>query len=307
MNPDIMIVIVVIAISLLLAVTLMATSLLGQIKSLRDQIHFIAQNDTNKRVTFYGKSRHMVTIAKDINEILDSYNERDAEIIREDKEIKDTLTNMSHDIRTPLTSMKGYFELMGETDDVEEQKKYRAIIAERIDSLSELLETMFYFTKVSNVNYKVELGKMNFSSVVLQTLFSYFDDFEKAGIIPDVNVKEDISIIGNEQAVKRILQNLIKNVLVHGDKDVKITLFNGEGVNEGKAVFTISNREKDGDIPDPSKVFDRFYKADKSRHTTSSGIGLSVAKKLVTSMGGTIEATSKDKIFTIIMVLPSIS
>lgn len=301
-------IILVISVALLLALTLMTISLLGQIKSLRDQVHFIARNDTNKRVTFYGKSRHMTTIAKDINEILDSYNERDVEIIREDKEIKDTLTNMSHDIRTPLTSMKGYFELLGETEDPEEQAKYRAIISERIDSLSEMLETMFYFTKVSNVNYKVALEKMNFSASLLTTLFSYFDDFENNGITPDIDVQEDIMIIGNEQAIKRILQNLIKNVLVHGDKsDVKITLKRGVGTDEGKAVFTISNREKDGDIPDVNKVFDRFYKADKSRHTTSSGIGLSVAKKLVLSMGGTINATSDSKIFTITIALPTIS
>lgn len=298
-------IILIITVALLLGLTLMTFSILGQIKSLRDQIHFIARNDTNKRITFYGKSRHMVSIAKDINEILDSYNERDAEIIREDKEIKDTLTNMSHDIRTPLTSMKGYFELMGETNDPEEQAKYRSIISERIDSLAELLETMFYYTKVSNVNYKVTLEKMNFSAVVLQTMFSYFEEFEKLGITPDINAKEDINIIGNEQAVKRILQNLIKNVLIHGDKDVKITLFEGSGANEGKAVFTISNREKPGDIPDPTKVFDRFYKADKSRHTASSGIGLSVVKKLVLSMGGTIEATSEKGIFTIVMMLPT--
>ena len=307
MTEDVIIILLVLSVALLLALSLMTLSILSQIRSLRNQVHFIARNDTNKRVTFYGKSRHMVAIAKDINEILDSYNERDAEIIRENKEIKDTLTNMSHDIRTPLTSMKGYFELMGETDDPEEQEKYRSIITERIDSLSEMLETMFYFTKVTNVNYKVELERMNLSSVVLQTMFSYYEDFEKAGIEPDVDVDENLMIIGNVQAVKRIAQNLIKNVLVHGEGGMTISLKKGEGENAGKAVFVVSNKEKDGDIPDPEKVFDRFYKADKSRHTTSSGIGLSVAKKLVNSMGGTISASSAARIFTITIVFPGIN
>lgn len=306
MQEDVILILLIISVALLLALSLMTISVLGQIKSLRDQVHFISKNDTNKRVTFYGKSRHMATIAKDINEILDSYNERDAEIIREDKEIKDTLTNMSHDIRTPLTSMKGYFELMGETDDPEEQEKYRAIITERIDSLNEMLETMFYFTKVSNVNYKIELVKMNLSSVVLQTMFSYYEDFEKAGIEPDVDVDEDLMIIGNIQAVKRITQNLVKNVLVHGEGDMKVSLKKGTGADDGKAVFVVSNKEKEGDIPDPDKVFDRFYKADKSRHTTSSGIGLSVAKKLVINMGGTITASSVDNVFSITIMFPGI-
>ncbi len=137
------------------ALVLMLVNNLSQVKNLRDQVHFISRNDTNKRVSFYGKSRTMSRLAKDINYIIDTYNEKEQEVLKQDKEIKDTLTNMSHDIRTPLTSLKGYFELLEESEDPEEQARYRRIISERIDSLGEILEMMFFYTKVSNVNYQV--------------------------------------------------------------------------------------------------------------------------------------------------------
>ena len=149
------------------ALLLMIFNNRSQIKSIRDQVHFISRNDTNKRVSFYGKSRSMSRLAKDINYIIDNYNSKELEIKKQDKEIKDTLTNMSHDIRTPLTSLKGYFELLEESEDSEEQARYRRIISERIDSLEEILEMMFFYTKVSNVNYQVSLESLNMSEIVM--------------------------------------------------------------------------------------------------------------------------------------------
>ncbi|MBQ4271438.1 MAG: HAMP domain-containing histidine kinase [Clostridiales bacterium] len=296
-------IIAIVLIAVVLALTMMLISLFSQVKNLQSQVHFIAKNRTNKTVTFYGKSREMTTLSKDINEVILSCREREQEVMKQDNEIRDTLTNMSHDIRTPLTSLKGYFELLSESDDPAEQEKYRNIISERIDSLGEILEEMFFYTKVSNINYNVSVDKIPFSDIAMQTLFSYYEDFEKAGMDPHIDIEEGLNAIGNEQSVKRILQNLVKNCLVHGKGDVNISL-KSEG--EKHVAFTISNSVDPDRIPDPTKVFDRFYKGDPSRHVSSSGIGLSVAKKLVDSMHGTIDAYVEGEVFGIKMRLPSI-
>ena len=273
-----------------------------QVKSIRDQVHFIARNDTNKKITFYGKSRGIRRLAGDINEIIDSFRTREMDIVRKDKEMRDTITNMSHDIRTPLTSLKGYFELLDQTDDPEEIEKYNSIIRERIDSLSDILETMFFYTKVNNTGYTMNITKMNFSEVLMQTMFSYFDEFEGLGIEPDINVDENVYAIADESATRRVIQNLIKNVMVHGDKSLSVSL---KYINK-RAVLEMSNGIKEGETPDPDKVFDRFYKGDTSRHINSSGIGLSVSKKLVDMMSGSISASVDNDRFTITLVLPGI-
>ena len=134
--------IIVVLTVLSLALVFILISLLSQMKSIRSQVHFISRNDTNKRLTFYGKSRGFQRLASDINEILDSYDARHEKILREDKEIKDTLTNMSHDIRTPLTSLKGYFELLDQTDDPDERRGYE-------DSLMEVQEDLARLTRIA--------------------------------------------------------------------------------------------------------------------------------------------------------------
>ncbi len=304
MNEQTLMILIAVLVAVALTLSMFLFSLLSQMKSIRSQVHFISRNDTNKRITFYGQSRGFRRLAKDINEILDSYDERHSKILQEDKEIKDTLTNMSHDIRTPLTSLKGYFELLEQTDDPEERSKYSSIIRGRIESMSEILETMFLYTKVSNVNYKIDLDGIDCSKTVLETMFEYFDDFQEKGQEVDVDVDEDLKIIGNEQSLKRIMQNLIRNSLVHGDGDVKLSV---KPINDNKNIrISIENVMKPDEIPDAARVFDRYYKGDASRHTGSSGVGLSVVKKLVDSMGGDIKAIVKDGIFRIEMTFKAI-
>lgn len=304
MSEQAMIVLIVLLTVVSLALAFILISLLSQMRSIRSQVHFISRNETRKRLTFYGKSRSFRRLASDINEILDSYDERHEKILREDKEIKDTLTNMSHDIRTPLTSLKGYFELLEQTDDPEERRKYSSIITGRIDSLSEILETMFLYTKVSNVNFKISIDPIECSKIILETLFEYYDDFHDKGFEVDVDVDEGIRILGNEQSLKRIMQNLIRNSLVHGGGDVKLSVKRDE--QGKKVVITLDNLLLEGQNPDPQKVFDRYYKGDASRHTGSSGVGLSVVKKLVESMSGDISAVVSDGRFKIAMSFKTI-
>ena len=303
MSESTMVVIIVLLSAVAVAMALILISLLSQMKSIRSQVHFISRNDTNKRISFYGKSRSFRRLAKDINEIIDSYDERHDKILREDKEIKDTLTNMSHDIRTPLTSLKGYFELLDQTDDPEEKKKYTNIIYGRIESLSEILETMFLYTKVSNVNFKISIDPIECSKIILETMFEYYDDFQEKGYDVDIDVDEGIRILGNEQSLKRIMQNLIRNSLVHGGGDVKLSVKPEEGK---KVKIILDNLLEEGQNPDPNRVFDRYYKGDASRHTGSSGVGLSVVKKLVESMNGDITAFVGDGRFRIEMTFKTI-
>ena len=303
MSESTMVVIIVLLSAVAVAMALILISLLSQMKSIRSQVHFISRNDTNKRISFYGKSRSFRRLAKDINEIIDSYDERHDRILREDKEIKDTLTNMSHDIRTPLTSLKGYFELLDQTDDPEERKKYTNIIYGRIESLSEILETMFLYTKVSNVNFKISIDPIECSKIILETMFEYYDDFQEKGYDVDIDVDEGIRILGNEQSLKRIMQNLIRNSLVHGGGDVKLSVKPEEGK---KVNIKLDKLLEEGQHPDPNRVFDRYYKGDASRHTGSSGVGLSVVKKLVESMNGDITAFVGDGRFRIEMTFKTI-
>ena len=221
------------------------------------------------------------------------------------------LSNMSHDIRTPLTSLDGYFQLMEACENVEEQRRYLNIIHERIHSLNEMLEELFMFTKLKNESYSLELTLCCMNRILKETVFSYYDEWVRMEIQPDIQITEEqLYIDGNKQGLSRIIQNVIKNALVHGQKSICIQMRQQDSCNcrasddertsKNRIVhILVSNDVKNPDDIDVDKVFERFYKADEARSISSSGLGLSIAKELVERMGGSIEARLEGKRFVV--------
>ena len=294
MSP--LVIALIICIVIILILTFFIISILSSIRELNKELDFIGNNQTNMSLSIGASTRTIRRLTEKINKVIVVCRNREIETARKDDEIKETITSMSHDIRTPLTSLKGYFDLMCESDSEEDKDRYKTIIAERIESLSEMLEEMFIYTKINNSSYKLESERTNISEVMISTLLSYYEEFEKKNMTPNIDVDEDVYAVVDVQALKRVFQNLIKNSLVHGTDCVDISLKRVEGK---RVKIAIGNGIKDGEAPDVTRVFDRFYKGDKSRHVNSSGIGLSVTQKLVILMGGSIEATISGNKFII--------
>ena len=270
-------------------------SVLSSIHELIRQLSYIGDNKTNMTISIGTATRSVRKLTDNINRLLVTTRNRELDTFRKDDEIKETITSMSHDIRTPLTSLKGYFDLMCESDSEEDKERYKKIISERIDSLSEMLEEMFIFTKINNSGYKLDKDRTEVSSLFISTLLSYYEDFENKGMTPEIDVDEGLNILADEAALKRVFQNLIKNSLTHGTNTFEAKL---KKIDK-KIKISIANDMIEGEQADVTRVFDRFYKGDKSRHVNSSGIGLSVTRKLVLLMGGTIEAVIVDNKFCI--------
>ena len=217
--------------------------------------------------------------------------------------IADTYTNLSHDIRTPLTSLDGYFQLMEACENVEEQRRYPNIIHERIHSLNEMLEELFMFTKLKNESYRLELTSCCINRILKETVFSYYDDWVRREIQPDIQITEEqLYIDGNKQGLSRIIQNVIKNGLDHGEKKIRIVLKR----EQNQAVLRISNQVTASEQIDIEHVFDRFYKADAARSKTSTGLGLSIAREFVRRMNGEIGAKIEENEFIVEMSFPII-
>lgn len=231
-----------------------------------------------------------------LNQLLLNRKKEHKKYLEKEQMISDTYTNLSHDIRTPLTSLDGYFQLLEKSEDAEEQKHYMDIIQERIHSLKEMLEEFFLFTKLKNESYHLELKHCCVNQVLKQTIFSYYDEWTAKGIEPDIHITDKLLYIdGNETALQRVFQNVIKNALDHGANGIGIALEE----RNGKSLIRIWNEVNDPEKIDPEKVFERFYKADTARSRTSSGLGLSIAKEFTERMHGKIFAELTGNIFCI--------
>ena len=267
-----------------------------QVKNICRQLSFLKEHDSNMLISKeidYGEIAILVDI---INDFLDMQKKERKQYIEKEKIIADTYTNLSHDIRTPLTSLDGYFQLLGECDNQEDQKRYLAIIRERVQSLNDMLEELFTFTKLKNDSYYLELTQCCINRILKDTIFSYYEQWVEQGIVPEFQITEEpLFIQGNVQALGHVIRNIVKNGLDHGEKRIWVVLKK----IEDKVCLEIKNQIANAEEIDVSQVFERFYKADKARSKNSTGLGLSFAKEFVLRMKGEIRAEVNEDIFCV--------
>ena len=272
-----------------------------QVKDICRQLRFLQECDSNMLITTEMKKGHIEELAELLNTLLKERKKERADYQKKEQMIADIYTNLSHDIRTPLTSLDGYFQLLEETQEENDRKRYIQIIQERIESLKEMLEELFTYTKLQNGTYELKLEPQNVGQILKETVFSYYDDWAEQGISPQFEITEEpVWIRGNKQALRRTIQNIIKNGLDHGNKEIRIQLSR----NEKQMELVFRNKIEPGEQIDISRVFERFYKADKARSKSSTGLGLSIAKGFVQKMHGEIAAEIKEDWFCIKISFP---
>ena len=269
-----------------------------QVKNICRQLAFLMKHDSNMLIHREFGLGGIGMLSDRLNDLLELRRKEKQYYQEKETLIADTYTNLSHDIRTPLTSLDGYFQLMEACENVEEQRRYLNIIHERIHSLNEMLEELFMFTKLKNESYRLELTSCCINRILKETVFSYYDDWVRREIQPDIQITEEqLYIDGNKQGLSRIIQNVIKNGLDHGEKKIRIVLKR----EQNQAVLRISNQVIASEQIDIEHVFDRFYKADAARSKTSTGLGLSIAREFVRRMNGEIGAKIEENEFIVEM------
>ena len=274
-----------------------------QVKNICRQLWFLKENDSNMLITSQFSHGTLQSLTNILNELMKKYRKQTKDYISHEKLISDTYTNLSHDIRTPLTSLDGYFQLLEECQDSLEQKRYLQIIQERIDSLKDMLEELFTFTKLKNSSYQLELSPLSLTRQLKQTLFSYYEDWQSRGIQPILHLSEEpLMINGSGQALKRTIQNILKNAMDHGENQIQISLFQ----EENDAILVFQNQTEHPQDIEPERVFERFYKADQARSRQSTGLGLSIAQEFVLHMNGSIAASVEENWFIITIRFPLI-
>lgn len=205
------------------------------------------------------------------------------------------ISNISHDLRTPLTSMLGYMELIFEDDSLSDEKKneYLKIIYNKGNSLYGLMEEFFKLSKLDSDDINLNIKKLNLSETIRQNIIAFFSDIQRLNIKPKIDVGQaDIYIFSDEKIINRILNNLIINIIKHGEKATEMGI---ELIEEEKyVVINVWDNGIGMTEEELTHIFDRLYIADKSRSTSlnNSGLGLTIVKKLVELLDGSISVSS---------------
>ncbi|EXM37453.1 histidine kinase [Ruminococcus albus SY3] len=253
------------------------------------------EKDTNTVIDISSRDKDMLFLADSINKQLKLLRKEHLQYHQGNTELKTAITNISHDIRTPLTAIYGYLDMLQQTDDPEKHKKYIAIMKERAELMKQLTEELFRYSVIVSEENEMQTESVNVVQVLEDSIMGYFAALNEKGIVPEVQLTEEAVIRElNKEYLARIFSNLLNNALKYSDGDLLIKL-------SAEGVITFTNTAKDLSAVEVEQLFDRFYTVEAAHHST--GLGLSIARTLVERMGGTITAEYADSKLTIRIAL----
>ena len=256
------------------------------------------ESENNTQIGISSRDKEMRKLAKVINDQLRKLRKERQRFQLGDQEVKNAITNISHDIRTPLTSIWGYLELLEEEDIPETAARYVKIIEDRTEMLRNMAEELFDYSVDMSTSLELKPEPVDVNRVLLESIVAFYTEFSDHGIVPNIKIPE-VRIIRRADlaALARVFSNLLGNAVKYSDGDLTVMLSeHGE--------ITFSNNAKELNSFEVGKLFDRFYTVKSTRQ--SRGLGLSIAKILVEGMDGKITAEYKDNRLNIRVWLPDI-
>ncbi len=275
------------------------------IKFLTKEVKVIKDEGFGKTIKVKGKDE-LSELCQSINDMsLELRKKIDNEKIIE-KNKNELITSVSHDLRTPLTSIIGYVDLLkkNEFNDKEKFDNYIEIIDERTKSLNRLINELFEYTKLTSHDIKLNYSRLEIVSLIEQMAGEYTPIFNKENleVVKDITDK-DIFINADIEKIVRVLENLLTNAIKYSVKNSKVLIKLFE--ENDYVVVSVSNKAKDISKGDLKNIFERFYKVDKSRkEQDSTGLGLSIVKRIVELHNGEIDVNLNEDIIEFKISLP---
>lgn len=259
-----------------------------------EKLDMIMNGDTNNIIAVTSGDKQIKQLASELNKKLRQIRKQQLRYQSGDRELKDAITNVSHDIRTPLTAIMGYLEIMKDIPKSEKLSQYLAIIQGRAEAMKTLTEELFRYSVVlSGENVSVQQTVIN--KLLEDSIMGAFGALTEKGITPKVDITETkIVRTLDPNALSRVFSNLLSNALKYSSGELEITL-------REPCVITFSNQADELTQTQVEKLFDRFYTVESAHKST--GLGLSIARTLVEQMGGTITASLDKTILTITIIL----
>lgn len=275
-----------------------------EIKSLKNQLKYTKEENSTFTLFTNSSDTTIKDIFDEINLMKRAMKEEKQQHFKKEKEIKEMITNISHDIRTPLTSIQGYLEMMETSDDVNERERYYQIIVRRLDDFHSLLDEFFVYTKLINASEEMLLTSQAIYPLVCHSLLNYMNLLQEHDLVPQM-MCEDEALMANihEESFHRICMNLIINTIRYGEKPFIISIKK----EAEKIIVCFQNNCNPSNIIDCDHMFDRFYKEDSARTQKGSGLGLAIVKELIDRMHGSVIAKQVNNTISIVLTLPIIS
>ncbi len=295
-------VIIIILILASLTTIIMLYSFVTNIKYISEVIKDIINRSSFRRINPGTVLKPVKRLSIDINSLLEVHEANRIKVQELEISQKRIISNISHDLRTPLTSLLGYLEMLQKDTSLTEEEKaeYLEIAILKGKSLYSFVQSFFELAKLEANDTQYELEKLDISNTIKEIMLSFYSDFSQNNIQPELTLPEKpVYVLSNRTCIERILQNLISNALRYG-KDGGIIGVTLREVHD-RIWVDIWDNGKGIAEKDIKHIFERLYISEKSRNNSmrGSGLGLSIAKKMIEKMNGEISVSSVPNVKTV--------
>ena len=266
---------------LVVMLTIKVVLLRKSARVLRQELLRRRNEETNTLLSLPSRDREMRLLTSTLNQELHSLRQDRLRYQQGDRELKDAVAGISHDLRTPLTAISGYLELLKSQQLPPDATRYLEQVENRTQSLKRLTEELFQYSVAASTE-KLELQPVDLGRALEETLLAFCGALESRGITPEIHLTEKKVIrYLDPGALNRVLGNLLTNALKYSPGDLSVTL-------DESGRIAVSNSAPQLDPITTGRLFDRFYTVEAAKNST--GLGLSIAKALTERMGGKIWA-----------------
>lgn len=264
-----------------------------QLRSMAEQLDQRTKGLTGKGISVSLIDGDLNRLAASVNRSLKGQEKFRVEMRRSSLRLKDSIANLSHDLRTPLTSVLGYLQLARESGcPAEKREEYLQIVGGKANALKDMVNSLYELSVLEVQKPPLKREKLDLNLLTADVLAGQYGAFQKRGIALTVKLPDfPVQIVGDRVACTRILQNLLNNTERYAKGRAEISLEK----YASRALLSIRNPAPDLTREDTAHLFERFYTPDPSRSRSGSGLGLSIVKTLLTQMGGQIGASLEEQ------------
>lgn len=269
----------IIAIIIIFSLTAKIYLLKKSAREITNQLDEKLSEDTNTLIDISSDDRDMRRLADNLNSQLKVLRAEHIRCQQGDAELKNAVMNISHDLRTPITAIGSYLDLLEKNP---EKSQYIKIIRERTENLNQLTEELFRYSVITSPEYRDITETLTVNSVLEESILTYYATLQEHGIVPKIDIT-DKPVIRNisRNALNRVFANLLNNAVKYSNGDLHISM-NADGI------IIFANKSAELSEVQTERLFDRFYTIENARKST--GLGLSIARVLIEQMNGSISA-----------------
>lgn len=265
------------------------------IKKMTEQLKGVNEHfGTNELIRTNTHHKGLSQFADEINQLIHLYKENERHLEKREIQLKEEITNISHDLRTPLTSIKGFSQLLlDESLPITEKERYMSIIQGKIDVLTSQVDLFYELSSIDSMDHKLVMEQLLLNEIVEEKMLMFYQDFREKELEVIISPLKETPILANEEAVHRIIINIIQNALRYAKSYVHMTLSEEEQFIRLRVLNDTSELTE----RDISHIFNRSYRRDMSRGDGRLGLGLHIVQQLIQKQGGKVVADLQGELF----------